>query len=218
MKSHASSPLPTRRCFLAKSALAVGALALGGRASAGDQPSTAPRYPLIGFSKPFQNFTAEQTAELVAKVGWDGIECPVRAKGQIEPERVADDLPPFVEVLRGRKLDIPIVATDITSMKTPHAELMLRTLARLGIKRLRLGHLTYGPNDWPPDRLKEIAPGLRDVVAACKELGLQAGFQNHSGRQYVGAPVWDAFSILRDLDPKHIGFCFDIGHATVEGG
>src|SRR5262249_12013633 len=132
MKSHASSPLPTRRCFLAKSALAVGALALGGRASAGDQPSTAPRYPLIGLSKPFRNFTAEQTAALVAKVGWDGIECPVRSKGQIERERAADELPRFVEVLRRHKLDVHLVTTDITSMKTPHAETVLRTIARLG--------------------------------------------------------------------------------------
>src|SRR5262245_14525971 len=183
MKSHASSPLPTRRCFLAKSALAVGALALGGRASAGDQPSTAPRYPLIGFSKPFQNFTAEQTADLVARVGWDGIECPVRAKGQIEPERAADELPRLTEALRRRKLDIYLLATDITSMKTPHAELVLRTAARLGIKRVRLGFFKYGGNEWPPDRLRELAPALREIAAACKDLGLRAGFENHSGRQ-----------------------------------
>jgi len=208
----------SRREFLATGTLATGALALGGAGSIAAESESGPRFPIIGFSKPFQKFTAEQTAELVAKVGWDGIECPVRAKGQIEPERAADELPRFAEVLRRRKLDIHLVATDITSMKTPHAETLLRTFARLGIKRLRLGHLTYGPNEWPPDRLKEIAPALRDLAAACKDLGLQAGFQNHSGARYVGAPVWDAFSVIRDLDPKHMGFCFDIGHATLEGG
>ena len=62
------------------------------------------------------------------------------------------------------------------------------------------------------------APALKDIADACKDLGLQAGFQNHSGRQYVGAPVWDVFSLIGDLDPRHFGFCFDIGHATVEGG
>ena len=39
-------------------------------------------------------------AELVAEVGWDGIECPVRSKGQVEPERVEEDLPKMVEALR----------------------------------------------------------------------------------------------------------------------
>jgi sugar phosphate isomerase/epimerase len=47
---------------------------------------------------------------------------------------------------------------------------------------------------------------------------LQAGFQNHSGDGYVGAPLWDIWTLIKDLDPKAIGHCFDIGHATIEGG
>jgi sugar phosphate isomerase/epimerase len=209
-----SASLKTRREFLATTALATGTLAVGIKA----ESEGVPRFPIIGFSKPFQTLNAEETAELVAKVGWDGIECPVRAKGQIEPERAADDLPRFAEVLRRQKKDIHLVATDISSMKTPHAETLLRTMAKLGIKRFRLGFFFYEPTDWPPNRLKEIAPGLRDVADACKELGLQAGFQNHSGGRNVGAPVWDIFTMIRDLDPKQMGFCFDIGHATLEGG
>lgn len=212
-----STPI-SRREFLRSGTLSAGALALGGVHSIAAEPETAARFSIVGFSKPFQNFSAEQTAELVAKVGWDGIECPVRARGQIDPERAVDELPRFVEVLGRHKLDVPLVATDIVSMKTPHAESVLRTLARLGIKRFRLGFFTYDRSGWPPDQLKEIAPALRDIAAACKELGLKAGFENHSGGQFVGAPVWDVFSILRELDPAHIGFCFDIGHATVEGG
>ena len=62
----------------------------------------APRWPIIGFSKPFQTLGPEQTADTVAEIGWDGIECPVRAKGQVLPERVEEDLPKFVEALRQR--------------------------------------------------------------------------------------------------------------------
>src|SRR5262249_55179629 len=81
-----------------------------------------------------------------------------------------------------------------------------------------LGPFPYDSHVWPPDRLKEIAPALREIAAACQELGLQAGFQNHSGSGRVGAPVWDVFSMIRDLDPRYMGFCFDICHAAVEGG
>ena len=54
--------------------------------------------------KPDMNQTLgpEQTADTVAEIGWDGIECPVRAKGQVLPERVEEDLPKFVEALRQR--------------------------------------------------------------------------------------------------------------------
>src|SRR4026209_1214581 len=73
----------SRREFLAKATLAASAFSFGVHASFG--ADAAPRFPLIGFTKPFQKFTADQTAELVSTVGWDGIEIPVRAKGQIEP-------------------------------------------------------------------------------------------------------------------------------------
>lgn len=178
----------------------------------------APRFPLIGFSKPFQKLSAEQTAGLTEAVGWDGIELPLRAKGQIEPEKAVDELPKFADALRRRKRDIHILATDITSPKTPHTETILRTMSKLGIRRFRLGFFFYPPDKPPAEYLREIAPGLKDLAAMCRELGLQAGFQNHSGSRNVGAPVWDVFSIIHDLDPRHLGFCFDIGHATLEGG
>lgn len=206
----------SRREVLVQAAAAAGALCLG--ASASRAAENEPRFPLIGFTKPFQQLDYEKTADMVATVGWDGIECPVRARGQIEPERSADELPKLVEALRTRQRAIYLVATDITSMKTPHAETVLRTMSKLGIKRLRLGSIQYRRNESPVARLKEIAPGIKDVAEACRELGLQAGIQNHSGAQYVGAPVWDVYSIIESLDPKHMGFCFDIGHATVEGG
>jgi sugar phosphate isomerase/epimerase len=198
--------------------LAAGALGFSTSASFAAEATAPPRFPLIGFSKPFQQYTPDQTAELAATVGWDGLEIPVRAKGQVEPERAPDELPKFAAALRPQHRDIHLVATDITSLKTPHTETVLRTMAKLGIRRFRLGHITYPPHQPPAERLKEIAPALSDLADACKDLGLQAGFQNHSGQQYVGAPVWDVYSMIQSLDPRSIGFCFDIGHATVEGG
>ena len=42
--------------------------------------------------------------------------------------------------------------------------------------------------------------------------------QNHSGRNYFGAPLWDMWEVLRSIDSNHLGIYFDIGHATVEAG
>jgi len=64
----------------------------------------------------------------------------------------------------------------------------------------------------------DLHAALADVAAACRDLGIQAGYQNHSGAGYVGAAVWDLHEALADLDPKNVGGCFDIAHATVEGG
>jgi sugar phosphate isomerase/epimerase len=182
------------------------------------QRAPAKRFTLIGFTKPFQQLSFDQTADTVAEIGWDGIECPVRPRGQIEPERAADELPKLLEALRARGKELTLMTTAITSLQQPHAESLLRTAARLGIKRYRLGFVRYNLQQPVADQLRELRASLRDLAALNAELGLQAGYQNHSGRDYVGAPVWDICDILKELNPQHLGICFDIGHATIEGG
>ncbi len=209
---------PSRRRFLASAVAAAAATCFLRPDSVVAQANTKPRYELLGFSKPFQKLGFGQTADVVAEVGWDGIECPVRPGGQIEPERAADELPRLVEALRKRGKSLGLLTTAITSADQPHAESLLRLAAQLGIKRYRLGFLNYAADKPIPAQLAEIQAQLADLSKLSLELGLQAGFQNHSGATNVGAPVWDLWTVIKDLDPRAIGVCFDIGHATLEGG
>jgi sugar phosphate isomerase/epimerase len=205
----------SRREFAAQSALAAVALA------ASVSPlAAAPVNPwkIIAFSKPFDRSSPDDTADIVADVGWDGIECAVRAKaGHIAPDRVEEDLPKMVEALKKRGKTVEIVTTEITQLD-PLAEKILRTCAKLGIKKYRLGFSKYTKDKPVADTVREQGAALKDLAAFNRETGLQGGWQNHSGADYVGAPVWDLWTMLCDLDPKDIGVCFDIGHATLEGG
>lgn len=176
------------------------------------------RWPITVFSKAFQELSYEATADLVAEVGWEGIECPVRKGGQVLPDRVEDDLPRMVEALKKRGKSLSIITTDITSLSTPRAETILRTASKLGLRVYRLGNYSYTDHPSIPEQLNEIRPKLRDLAALNRELGLCGGFQNHSGSSRVGAPVWDIYELIRELDPRQMGICFDLGHATVEGG
>lgn len=212
-------PSLTRRDFLARTALAVGAVGLAARSTAFAEDAAANRFKIIGFSKPFRTYSAEETADYVAEIGWEGIECPVRSKdGQIHPERVEEDLPKMVEALKKRGKEVTIITTEIQDASNPLTQKVLRTAQKLGIKRYRLGFWHYSKTRPIPEQVVEIGAQLRDLAALNKELGLKAGFQNHSGPDYVGAPIWDVWTMIKDLDPKCIGMCFDIGHATIEGG
>jgi sugar phosphate isomerase/epimerase len=206
----------SRRDFLAASSLAAAALGLDPRVLAADSP--APRFPIIGFSKPFQNLGPEETADVVAEIGWNGIECPVRAKGQIEPARVEEDLPKMVEALRRRNLELSVLTTDVEDAVNPLSLKVLRTASRLGLKRYRLKSLNYRLDKPLPPQLDEFRAKLRDLAQLNRELGLHGGLQNHSGNRMIGAPVWDIWYLVKDFDPQHLGVCFDIGHATLEGG
>jgi sugar phosphate isomerase/epimerase len=205
-------PLP-RRQFLAQTFAAAAALTIGARA---ENKARTP-LPIIGFTKPFQNIGYERTAEVVAEIGWSGIECPVRKKGQVEPERVEDDLPKLHEELKKHGLDLGIITTDIRRVD-PLAERVLRTASKLGVKHYRITFIRYDLAKPIPPQLDALRAELRDLAQLSKELGMRGGFQNHSGRDYVGTAVWDIYELVKDLEPAQLGSHFDIGHATVEGG
>jgi len=210
-----SACLLSRREFLSgMAATAAASSVLGAGAVARSAPK--PRFKIIGFTKPFQTAGPSELADIVARIGWDGIECPVRPKGQVEPERVEDELPRVVEALRSVGREVTILTTAITKLN-PLAERVLRTASRLGIKRYRLGFWTYTKDKSIPDQIAEVHAAMRDLVALNKELGITGAHQNHSGAAFFGAPVWDIHAVIKDYDPRHLGICFDIGHATIEG-
>src|SRR5436309_15140179 len=91
------------------------------------------RFKIIGFTKPFQNLNFEDTAKTVAEIGWDGIECPVRPKSQIKPERAPDELPGPVEAPKKQAKELTIITTTITTVSNPHTKQHLRTTAKPGI-------------------------------------------------------------------------------------
>ena len=73
---NAESKKLNRRSFISRTATATAGLAALN--ALGNDEKSDPRFPLIGFSKPFRKLGFDQAAKLVEQVGWDGIECPVR--------------------------------------------------------------------------------------------------------------------------------------------
>ncbi len=200
----------SRRTFLGTAAALAASPALGLQDKV--------RWKIGGFTKVLQDLSYEKTAEAAVEVGWDGIECPVRAKGHVLPERVEDDLPRMVEALKAKNLEVLALATEIRGADEPHAEKVLRTALKLGIRLYRLGGFKYKEGVSIPKQLDEFRARLKDVAALNKQLGMTGLYQNHSGNGYVGASVWDIHEMVKDFDPAQIGVHFDIGHATVESG
>ena len=199
----------SRRAFLGAAAALAASPAFG-------QDKAA--WKIGGFTKVLQDLSYEKTADAAVEIGWDGIECPVRAKGHVLPERVEEDLPRFVEALKAKNLEVLALATEIRGADEPTTEKVLRTAVKQGIRLYRLGGLKYKEGIPLLKQLEEFRARLKDVAALNRELGITGLYQNHSGNGYVGASIWDIVEMIRDFDPRHIGVHFDIGHATVESG
>lgn len=175
-------------------------------------------FPIAAFEKSIQHLPAEEMADMLAELGFMGVATAVRPKGRVLPERVEEDLPKLLEVLSKRKLEVTEMTTAITDVSDPLAQKVLRTAAKLGIKRYRLGAWKYDLKKPIAEQVEAKRPVVKDLAALNKELGLTAVYQVHSGVNYFGAAVWDIYDLFKQHDPKHVAIAYDIRHATVEGG
>ena len=204
----------SRREFLAATSGALAA-GLAGSGNAAESPRSL---QVIGFVKPFQNLPFEEIAGISAEIGWDGIECPVRKGGVIEPQAAEDELPNLVDALRKNGLDVPVLATDVENATDPVSQRLLQTARKLNIRQYRMKHYYYDLDKPIAPQLENFRAKIRDLAQLNSEQKVQGTIQNHSGRNYVGAPVWDLWELMRELNPKEMALYFDIGHATLEGG
>ncbi len=169
------------------------------------------------FTKPLQMLPYDQLADVVAELEFDGIEGTIRPSGQIPPEKVPDELPKMMAALSKRKLKMTIMASGVNDPRDKLSVRQLEVAAKLGIKRYRMKYFKYDLTKSVAQQLDEIRPQLKDLVALNKELGIQAVYQNHSGRNYVGAPLWDLWLLFKEHPVKHLAVALDTGHTTVEG-
>ncbi len=173
--------------------------------------------PIAFFEKPLQSLSADELADTLAEIGFDGVEATIRKGGRVEPERAADELPAYVAALASRNLRILVMATSITRADQPHAEATLRAAAKLGVKTYRLAGLRYDLKKPIRAQLDALKPQLRELAALNRELGVTAVYQNHAGSSNVGGPIWDLDHLMDGFDPKEIAVAYDIRHAMVEG-
>ncbi len=208
-----------RRTFLFGLTAAGAGITLTGSAkqTEGQEKSKVRGRKICIFTKHLQWLDYETMAETAAEIGFDGVDIPLRPKGHVLPEKVADDRPRAVEAVKKAGLDVPLITTAITGPDSPYAEQILKTAGGLGIGYYRLGYLNYDHSKGISESLESYKPQLRDLAQLNREYGIHGDYQNHAGVN-VGATVWDIWYAIKDLDPLWIGCQYDIRHATVEGG
>jgi sugar phosphate isomerase/epimerase len=171
---------------------------------------------LCVFSKHLQNLGFAELGRALKSIGVHAVDLTVRPGGHVEPDQVADRLPEAVDALGAEGVRVAMITTAITDAADPLARPVLEAAADRGVRFFKLGYYPYEGFGTLRAALAEVRPRLRDLAAMAAELGLWAGFHNHSGR-YLGAHLAHVRELLEDLDPDAIGSYYDCGHAAVEG-
>lgn len=206
-----------RRKFISQSVLAASAATIAGPLAKAAEPADFP-YRICAFEKFLQDLSYDELADVIAELGFVGIEATVRNKGHVLPERVEEDLPKLVEALKKRDLEVTTMASDVLNPSQPLSEKVLRTAKSLGIGSYRMGFYKYDLTKPILPQLDEVRPQIEELAAFNKEMGVTAFYQNHSDAKYVGATLWDMHLLLKDIPIEQIGLAFDIRHTTIEAG
>ncbi len=217
----------TRRRFVSQLAVAGAALPAFQTAFAAEGKKKTPAAPLPPwkggptaihvFSKPLHWMSYADTAAMIKAAGGGGIDYTVRvAQAHVLPAKVQEDLPRAVEAAHRAGLKVEMITTDVTSVRAPHAEQVLRAAAKAGVKYYRTGNFNFDLKLGIKGSLAQLKPQLKELAALNQSLGIHGAIQNHAGTR-VGGPIWDLYELVKDLDPRWLGIQFDIRHAVVEG-
>jgi sugar phosphate isomerase/epimerase len=168
------------------------------------------------FAKPLQELGYDELAGQLSKWSVSGVEATVRRGGQVDPSRVADELPRLHDALTKVDRNFILMATDINAVDSPFARQVLESASKLGIRYFRLAYYMLDLAKPVIPQIETFAKKARELAAMCRELNMQGLYQNHAGASYVGAPVWDLLHLLKEIPKEQIGFAIDIRHTTVE--
>jgi len=183
-------------------------------------PSVARRLILDANSRALQWIrSADEVAQAAIEMVCGGV-CPTvqTYPGHIEPAHVAQELPAFVKRVRAHGLRVTqIKGPAIHDISDPNTETIVATAAQNGITHYSFGPYTYDLEKPLAPQLDAIRLRLDKFVKLNQKHRITLVYDTVPGAASVGGPVLDLLPVLKQFDPKYIGFHWDTGHMALHG-
>jgi hypothetical protein len=163
--------------------------------------------------------SADEVAAAATDIVCGGV-CPtVQAyPGHIDPARVVQELPAFVNRVRSHGLRVTQIAGPaIRDITEPHAEAIIGAAAQAGCTHYSLGGHRYDLAQPLGPQLDAIKSRLEKFVRVNEKQNITLLYDTVPGAASVGGVVLDLLSVLKEFDPKYVGFRWDTGHMALHG-
>lgn len=162
--------------------------------------------PFTVFTKPWK-MPLPALARHIAKMGFDGVELPVRPGYPVHPENVTQELPRAAHLLADHGL-------RIASIAGPADEL---TIAACGEAKVPVIRICVGirPDETYFEGETRLQREFDSLVPALDRHGVTLGIQNHCGRDVCNA--MGLHSLVGRYDPKHVAAVWDAAHNALQG-
>jgi hypothetical protein len=183
-------------------------------------PSATPRRLIIDAYTRHLHWirNADEIAEVAIEMTCGGINPTIQAyPGHIDPAKVTTELPAFVKTMQKHGLRVKQVRGGNQTRVDASVEAMVGTMGQLGVTHYWIGTDNY-------DLAKPILPQLDAIklqverfVTLNRKHGTTLMYHTRAGAGSVGSVVWDLLYVMKDFDPKHVGFHWDTGHMSHHG-
>ena len=181
----------------------------GAKAGVVKGPRTTPL--VCGYSGNLAKVFYPQLGLIAQQIGYDGVDLTVMEGGHVNPHVTNVDLVRAIESVRGAGLEVPMIATTLTSLRDPTAYPILAIAGHTDVHLFRTGYWPWGPVN-PLRRVNEIRNELASLVQVGRQYQIAAMIPNRAAGYagtYAGEAVWDMQPIIGDMDPVWAGYYFD---------
>ena len=137
--------------------------------------------------------------------------------GHINPERVGQELPAFVNRVRSHGLRVTQVKGPPITDVNASAEAIIGAAAQAGITHYSLGGYTYDLAKPLASQIDAIKSRVERFVRLNQKHRITLVYDTVPGPDSVGGVVLDMLSVMREFDPRYIGFHWDTGHMALHG-
>jgi len=161
----------------------------------------------------------DQIAEAAIEMTCGGVQPTVgNAPAHIDAAKVSTELPAFVKTMQKHGLRVKqIRGGNQTTVDAPGLEPMVAAMGQAGATHYWCGTDNYDLTKPIMPQLDAIKKKVEGFVKLNEKHGTTLMYHTRAGANSVGSVVWDLLYVMKDFDPKYVGFHWDTGHMAVHG-
>ncbi|BFT72941.1 sugar phosphate isomerase/epimerase family protein [Paenibacillus sp. P36] len=163
-------------------------------------------YSFSLFVKHWKDQSAPELASFVSRIGFDGIELPIRDGFQVEPETARKTLPQFAKQLNEQGVNLYSVAASTD-------ESIFAACSEAGVPLIRI--MVNIDQDGYKATEERTKRKLEVLVPLCEKYGVKVGIQQHYGNYIIDSN--GIMQLMSPINPEHIGVVWDAAHDAFAG-